>query len=72
LFCPPGEPIGTEVLSSICLLFSYIILNLGKPIALLATCFYAGFVLGLFFDPENGGDMFLLNVGRLSADYTAL
>jgi hypothetical protein len=24
-----------------------------------------------FFDPENGGDMFLRNVGRLSTDYTA-
>jgi hypothetical protein len=29
----------------------------------LATCFNAGFLLGLFFDTENGGDMFLLNVG---------
>jgi hypothetical protein len=27
--------------------------------ALLATCFHAGFLLGLFFDPEGGGDMFL-------------
>jgi hypothetical protein len=35
-------------------------------------CFYAGFLLGLFFDPEDGGDMFLRNVGWLSADYTAL
>jgi hypothetical protein len=26
---------------------------------LLATCFHAGFLLGLFFDPEDGGDMFL-------------
>jgi hypothetical protein len=30
---------------------------------LLATCFYAGFLLGLFFDPEEEGDMFLRNVG---------
>jgi hypothetical protein len=27
--------------------------------ALLATCLHAGFFLGIFFDPENGGDMFL-------------
>jgi hypothetical protein len=30
---------------------------------LLATCFPAGFLLGLFCDPEDGGDMFLRNVG---------
>jgi hypothetical protein len=29
------------------------------PPHLLATCFHAGFLLGLFFDPEDGGDMFL-------------
>jgi hypothetical protein len=28
--------------------------------------------LGLFFDPEDGGDMYLRNVGPLSADYIAL
>jgi hypothetical protein len=39
---------------------------------MLATCFHAGFFLGLFFDPEDGGDMFLRNVGLLSTDYTAL
>jgi hypothetical protein len=32
----------------------------------------AGFLLVLFFDPEDGGDMFLRNVGGLSTDYTAL
>jgi hypothetical protein len=31
--------------------------------ALLATCFQAGFMLNLFFDPEEGGDMFLRNIG---------
>jgi hypothetical protein len=40
--------------------------------ALLATCFHSGFLLGLFFDPEHEGDMFLRNVGWLSTDYTVL
>jgi hypothetical protein len=33
---------------------------------------HAGFLLGLFFDPENRGDMFLRNVCWLSTDYMAL
>jgi hypothetical protein len=40
--------------------------------ALLAKWFHAGFFLGLFFDLEDGGDMFLRNFGSLSTDYTAL
>jgi hypothetical protein len=28
-----------------------------------ATCLLAGFLLNLFFDPGNGDDMFLRNVG---------
>jgi hypothetical protein len=32
-------------------------------------CLPPRFLLGLYFGPENGGDMFL---GRLSTDYTAL
>jgi hypothetical protein len=31
--------------------------------ALLPTCFHSCFLLGLFFDPEDGGNMFLRNVG---------
>jgi hypothetical protein len=31
--------------------------------ALLATCFHAGFLLGLFLYPEDGGDIFLRKVG---------
>jgi hypothetical protein len=30
---------------------------------MLVTCFYADFLLGLSFDLEDGGDMFLRNVG---------
>jgi uncharacterized protein involved in propanediol utilization len=31
------------------------------PIYGIATCFHAGFLLGLLFDPEDGCDMFLRN-----------
>jgi hypothetical protein len=31
-----------------------------------------GILLGLVFDPEDGSDMFLRNVGCLSTDYTSL
>jgi hypothetical protein len=46
---PVGLPVG----------LSYIIRNSGKPIALHATCLTLVFLLGLFFDTEDGGDMFL-------------
>jgi hypothetical protein len=32
----------------------------------------AGFLLGLYFDPEDGRDMFLRFIGRLSLDKAAL
>jgi hypothetical protein len=37
-----------------------------KPAELLSTCFHGGFLLGLFFYPEDESDMFLRNVGWLS------
>jgi hypothetical protein len=33
---------------------------------------HAGFLLGLLFNPEDGGDILLRNFGWLSKDYTAL
>jgi hypothetical protein len=33
---------------------------------------HVAFILGLSFDPEDGGDMFLRNIGWLSTDCTAL
>jgi hypothetical protein len=35
----------------------------------LANCVHRGILFGLFY-PEDAGDMFLRNVGLLSADYT--
>jgi hypothetical protein len=32
-------------------------------IFILLVTFHAGFLLGLFFNPENGGSMLLQNVG---------
>jgi hypothetical protein len=40
--------------------------------ALLATCFHPGFLLGLFIDPEDGGDIFLRDVSLLSTDYSGM
>jgi hypothetical protein len=37
----------------------------------LATCLLAGSCWNYFFDPEDGGDMFLRNVVCNSTDYTA-
>jgi hypothetical protein len=36
------------------------------------SCFHAGFLLGLFFDSDDEGDMFLRNISIPSTDYTAL
>jgi hypothetical protein len=39
-----------------------------------SSCYllHAGFLIRLFFDPENVGDMFLRNVGSPPTEYTAL
>jgi hypothetical protein len=37
----------------------------------LATCLLAGSCWNVFFDPEDGGDTFLRNVGCISTDYMA-
>jgi hypothetical protein len=41
------------------------------PCNLFATCLLAGYCWNYFFDREDGGDMFLRNVGCNSTDYTA-
>jgi hypothetical protein len=35
-------------------------------------CFHASILLSLFFDPEDGDNIFLQNVGWLSREYMAL
>jgi hypothetical protein len=40
--------------------------------ALRGMCLHAGYLLGLFFYPEDGGDMLLRNVDSLSTDYIEL
>jgi hypothetical protein len=42
------------------------------PLTLPDTCFHSSFLLGLFFDPEDGSDMLLRNVSWLSTDCTEL
>jgi hypothetical protein len=41
-------------------------------LALFASCFYVGFFLGLFFDPEDGGDCFTRKFCFLSKVHIAL
>jgi hypothetical protein len=40
----------------------------------LPACYllHSAFLLGLFFDPEDGGNMFIQNVGSLSTDYSVI
>jgi hypothetical protein len=42
------------------------------PRPLLATCIHSDFLLGLFFNPEDRGEIFLRNVRGFSKDYMAL
>jgi hypothetical protein len=42
---------------------TYRLLLQGRRMRLLATCSHSGFLLCLFFDLEDGGNMFLRNVG---------
>jgi hypothetical protein len=45
------------------LVILFLFQNFNKLIALLATCFHAGFLLSLFLDHEDGGDILLRNIG---------
>jgi hypothetical protein len=51
--------VGFEVLTAV-VMKSTIFWEVGAE---LAICFHAGFLLGLFFHPENVGDMSPRNVG---------
>jgi hypothetical protein len=56
---PYGEPVGTKVHSCISLLFPTQSEISGQPIILLVSYFHNDILLGLSFDPEDGGNMFL-------------
>jgi hypothetical protein len=69
--------VGFEVLTAVVMRFSIFwdIKPLSEPYSKKSSAchlLHAGLLLGLFFDPEDGGDMFLGNVDLLSAVYTAL
>jgi hypothetical protein len=42
-----------------------------KMWGLFAICLHAGFLTGLYLNPEDGGNIYL-NIGSLSTDYTAV
>jgi hypothetical protein len=54
------------------LLGYYTVKSVGSHLRLACCLIHAGFLLVLFFDPEDGGDMFLRIIDYLSTDYTAL
>jgi hypothetical protein len=43
-----------------------------KQVAKLANLLHAGILLGLCYEPEDGGEIFLRNASLLSTHYTAL
>jgi hypothetical protein len=45
---------------------------MGRILSSVSGLLHAALLLGLFFDPEDGNDMFLLNIDLLSPNYTAL
>jgi hypothetical protein len=55
-----------------CVLSKLIESQLRTESTLFATWFHAGILLGLFFDTENGDDMFLRNISWLSVGCTTL
>jgi hypothetical protein len=43
-----------------------------KQVAKLANLLHAGILLGLSFEPEDGGEIFLRNIRSFSTHYTTL
>jgi hypothetical protein len=46
--------------------------NMGPPTCRVWWLLHVRFLLGLLFNPEDGGDMFLQNICWITMDYTAL
>jgi hypothetical protein len=61
-------------LEKVCLLGYNATQSIESQLILSSACylFHAGFLLGLFFDHENGGDMFIRNIVSFSVDYMVL
>jgi hypothetical protein len=79
------ENAGFEVLTAVAMKSSIFQTNMSPPssgsknktykeLAWSTVCYllHAGFLLGLFFNPEDGGDMFCWYISWLSTDYSAL
>jgi hypothetical protein len=63
--------VGFEVLTAVIMKSSVLWdITLCRPLEVKLSCachlLHTGFLLGFFFDPEDGGDMFLRNVGVIS------
>jgi hypothetical protein len=55
--------VGFEVLTAVVMKSTiFWDITLCSPLKVNRRCFHAVFLLSLFFDPEDGGDMFLRNV----------
>jgi hypothetical protein len=67
--CSVSEATGTDEFSYNFLLFSYINSSFWQEYRSACYLLHAGVLLGLFFNPEGGGDMFFQNVGCLSMGY---
>jgi hypothetical protein len=68
----PGKGRVDALIRAVCMDLCGRAKNPSPALAQLATCFHVGFLLGLCFDPEDGGNMMLRNADLFSTDCTTL